>query len=111
MYEKYLGVRPQNDLEGVLQDIHWYSGSIGYFPTYALGNIYAEIFTEEIKRTHPAFTTDISSGSFSEILSWHQTHVHAYGMRYSGVEIVQDVLKKDFNDTAFLTYIKNKYLS
>ena len=78
---KLLGLEPADDVKGVLQDIHWAWGELGYFPTYALGNLYAASFMRAAERALPALWEAIARGDFLPLRSWLRTHVHAEGAR------------------------------
>lgn len=109
LYERYLGIRSPNDTDGVLQDVHWYGGMIGYFPTYVLGNLYAAPMLEAIKKAVPDIDNRVEAGDFTPIVGWLRHHVHAHGMRYSGPELVAKISGGDLSATPFLNYIKAKF--
>lgn len=111
LYERYLGLTPEHNADGVLQDIHWYSGSIGYFPTYALGNLYGAAFAAETRRAIPSLDSMISAGEFEPILKWLNTNIHQHGMRYSGPELVNKLTGKSLSNEPFLKYIEDKFLA
>ena len=77
--DEMLGVTPKNDKEGVLQDMHWSGGSFGYFPTYAIGTIYASQLFKQLSGEKPDITEEIERGDFTSILAWLREHVHKYG--------------------------------
>ncbi len=83
-----LGVEPGGDREGCLQDIHWGLGAFGYFPSYALGNLYAAQFMEAFLEAHPGFWGDVRAGDFSRLLGWLREHVHRHGHRLPADAIV-----------------------
>jgi carboxypeptidase Taq len=87
--EALLGVRPRSDREGCLQDIHWSLGAFGYFPSYALGNLYAAQLMDAFRASHPGFEDDVRAGDFSRLLAWLRHHVHRHGRRLSAEEIVE----------------------
>lgn len=104
----YLGVKPETDREGVLQDVHWSHGSFGYFPTYTLGNLYAAQFTAEMQKE--LNLEELSKrGELRTILSWLKENIHRYGSLYWPKELVKKVTGKALDPKLFLTYIKNKY--
>mgnify|MGYP005685420211 FL=1 len=74
--EEYLGVTPPNNTKGVLQDIHWSMGAIGYFPTYTLGNLYSAQLLAAAREDLPEHDAQISSGDFSPLLDWMRKKVH-----------------------------------
>jgi carboxypeptidase Taq len=88
-YRRYLGVTPADDAEGCLQDGHWGAGLIGYFPTYAVGNVYAaRLFARaagDLGDPGPAF----ARGDFRELLDWLRRHVHGQGQRYTGPDLMK----------------------
>ena len=78
-YEEYLGVRPSHDGEGVLQDVHWAGGSFGYFPSYALGYMYAAQFKHTMLKDLPNYDELLEKGEISPITNWLTEHIHQYG--------------------------------
>ena len=83
------GFRPPTDAEGVLQDIHWSAGLIGYFPTYTLGNIFAAQLMAAARRDLPELDRDLAAGRFDGLLAWLRRHVHAYGRQYESAALVE----------------------
>lgn len=108
-YQKYLGVRSTDDRNGVLQDMHWYGGTIGYFPTYALGNLYGAMFMETARAALPTLDQDTAAGKFSGLLTWLRTNIHERGMCHRGPELVKQVTGKTLSHQAFLSYLRNKF--
>lgn len=106
--KKYLGIVPENDSDGVLQDVHWSHGPMGYFPTYTLGNLYAAQFTNRMKK-ELQLNELIEKGELGTILSWLRTNIHQYGSLYWPEELVRKVTGERLNPKYFLNYIKNKY--
>lgn len=106
--EGILGVVPKTDSEGVLQDIHWSHGMMGYFPTYTLGNLYAAQFTNSMKKS-----IDLEAlaerGELGTILSWLRTNLHQYGSSLWPEELVKKITGEELNPKYFLNYIKEKY--
>ena len=104
-YERLLGIRPRNQAEGVLQDIHWAMGAFGYFHTYTLGNlICAQLF-----EAAPAELGDldelIGRGEFSRLLGWLRERIHTQGSRYTADELVERATGRPLTSDAFLTAI------
>src|SRR5690349_12292026 len=87
--EQRLSVKPQNDLEGVLQDVHWAVGSFGYFPSYALGAVMAAQFFDALRETVPDVEAQISRGDFTGLMGWLREHVHRQGARVSAQELLK----------------------
>lgn len=106
--EKYLGIVPKNDSDGVLQDVHWSHGTLGYFPTYTLGNLYSAQLTYLIK-SEINLPLTIKSGEFGTILSWLRENVHRYGSLYWPAELVKRVTNESLNANYFLDYLSEKY--
>ena len=77
--EAYLGIRPENDAQGVLQDVHWAGGSFGYFPSYALGYMYAAQFKQRMLKDIPNFDALLEEGNITPIREWLTEHIHQYG--------------------------------
>lgn len=108
LYEEYLGVRPSNDKEGILQDMHWSDGSIGYFPSYALGSAYAAQLYEAMERDIDPQAL-LSAGRFDVIAKWLEDNVHHYGGSKTMREIVEEVSGKPFDPHIYTKYLKDKY--
>ncbi len=107
--QAYLGIRPTNDAEGVLQDIHWSLGAIGYFPTYALGNLMSTQLFDQANLDIRNLGEKVGSGSFSELLSWLREHVHRFGRKKTATEILHDTTHKAFSVDSWIQYIQRKY--
>lgn len=107
-YKQYLGITPENDSEGILQDIHWACGNFGYFPSYALGNaIAAQIYTH-LKQVMP-LDDYLKSGNFQPINEYLKDHIHRFGKTKTTNEILQDMMGEDFNPQYYIDYLKEKY--
>lgn len=106
--KKYLGVIPPNDREGVLQDVHWAYGAFGYFPSYALGNIYAAQFAFAMKK-ELNFDGLLQTGDTQPILDWLRVHIHRYGGRYLPEELIKKVTGSPLTSSHYLEYLKDKY--
>jgi carboxypeptidase Taq len=109
LYKKYLGIEPATDREGVLQDVHWYGGSLGYFSTYALGNIFGAIMMEKIREDIPNLDNQIEKGEFSGLLQWLNKNIHEQGMRYYSIPLVQVATGRQVNTAPFVNYIRHKF--
>lgn len=109
-FESSFGTRPPDDLQGCLQDIHWYDGAFGYFPTYTLGALAAaQLFSTAIK-DHPDMLTQISKGNFCTLLDWLRKNVHSIGSALSTEEILIKVTGSSLSTTSFLLHLNNRYL-
>lgn len=88
-YQQYLGITPPNNRSGVLQDVHWSAGMIGYFPTYSLGNLYAAQFFAKAEADLGNLAESFAKGDFRPLLTWLREKVHCHGQRYSAAELVE----------------------
>ncbi|MGA1793372.1 MAG: carboxypeptidase M32 [Thermoplasmatota archaeon] len=107
-YEEYLGIRPESDSSGCLQDIHWSIGSFGYFPTYALGNLYAAQFFASMRKDLEVDLL-LEKGELAPILSWLRTNIHERGKLYPASELVRVVTGSELSEDHFIEYLKGKY--
>lgn len=109
-YEEYLGVRPETYTEGVLQDVHWSGGMIGYFPSYALGNLYgAQMLYKGMRRDLPNYDDLVKEGKISEITAWLTDHVHKYGATYDPSILIEKITGEPLDAKYFLQYLNEKY--
>jgi len=108
-YEDYLGVEVQNDSEGVMQDTHWAGGSFGYFPSYALGNIYGGMILEALQRDVTDWRDRIAQGSFAEVKSWLREHVYRYGSLYDPRDLLRVATGCELSVDPFIKYLYEKY--
>jgi carboxypeptidase Taq len=108
-YEKYLGIRPDNDANGVLQDVHWSGGSFGYFPSYALGYMYAAQFKHAMEKDLPNFDQLLEQGELIKIREWLTEHIHRFGKMKKPLEILQDVTGEGLNPDYLIRYLEEKY--
>ena len=107
--QEYLGVRPDTDSNGVLQDIHWSLGVFGYFPTYALGNLMSTQLFNQIRKDVTDVEQQITTGHFEELLSWLRTHVHHYGRKLTATEILQRATGESLSSDSWVAYVEEKY--
>lgn len=108
-YKEYLGVEPKNDSEGVLQDTHWGGGLIGYFPSYALGNVYGAQFLNKMKKDIKNYEEEVKNGNFMVITKWLNENIHKYGKIYTPSELIVKVTGEALNPKYFLEYLNEKY--
>lgn len=109
MYEKYLGVKPPDDVKGILQDVHWSHGSFGYFPTYSLGSFYAAQFFAQAHKDIPALDSLLEAGDFSLLLTWLREKIHRHGRRYTSEELCRMVTGEGLDTRFFMQYAAGKY--
>ena len=107
--KELLGIVPPTDREGCLQDIHWSLGELGYFPTYALGNLFAAQFFTAFTKEHRNWEERIAQGDFAFIRAWLKTNIHSYGKQYFADQLVKKVTGKPFSEAAYCRYLKKKY--
>jgi carboxypeptidase Taq len=104
-----LGVAPPDDRLGCLQDVHWYDGAWGYFPTYTLGAATAAQLFAAAKRADPAIAPGIARGDFSPLLAWLRTNVHGVGSRLSSAEIIEHATGAPLDGAIFLAHLRTRY--
>jgi len=109
--EALLGVRPPSDREGCLQDIHWYDGAWGYFPTYTLGAMTAAQLFAKAKTDKPEILPSITGGDFAPLLSWLREHIHAKGCSLSSRELLTQATGEPLNADHFKAHLKARYLN
>ena len=110
-YEQYLGIRPQTDTEGVLQDVHWSDGLIGYFPSYALGNLTAAQIMRTAEKQIPDLKARIAAGDLRTLHSWLKENIYKDGMIYTPDQILQRVTGESLNPKYFIDSLKERYLA
>jgi carboxypeptidase Taq len=108
-FTKYFGITPPNDSEGCLQDIHWSAGLFGYFPTYALGNLYSAQFFAKAKQEIGNLDQMFAVGKFDALLSWLRKNIHSQGQRYHADKLVEVVTGKPLTHEPFMAYLKEKF--
>ena len=106
-YEEYLGVKPENVAEGVLQDIHWAQGSFGYFPSYALGSAFAAQMYRYIRKKVD-FDELLRQGNIGEIREILRQHIHRFGKLKDSRRLLQDMTGEDFNPRYYIEYLQEK---
>ena len=107
--EEYLGITPPSDADGVLQDVHWAHGSFGYFPTYALGNLYNIIMFNKAKEELPNMAKDCREGNFLPLRNWLKDNIHIVGRRQTAKEMIKSMSGQDLSSQPFIDYLKKKY--
>jgi carboxypeptidase Taq len=105
----YLGITPPDDAQGVLQDVHWSGGAIGYFPTYALGNLVAAQLWEQIVKDLPDLEAQIARAEFGGLLAWLRENIHRHGAKYYPVELLQRITGQDLTPEPYLRYLRRKF--
>ncbi len=108
-YSEYLGIDIENDAEGVLQDVHWSFGYYGYFPTYALGNIYDGMWYDKITEEIPDWQDKLAEGEVTTSIEWMKKNIHHQANRHFPVDLAKLVTGKNLTAKPFLKYIDEKY--
>jgi carboxypeptidase Taq len=109
--ESLLGIRPPNDREGCLQDIHWYDGAWGYFPTYTLGAITAAQLFASALQSDPQINLSVAKGNFSALLAWLGKNVHSLGSSLGPEKVIEQATGRPLDSEAFISHLKSRYLS
>jgi carboxypeptidase Taq len=107
--QEYLGITPPNDAKGVLQDIHWADGYLGYFSTYALGNLVSAQVWEKINKDIRDLDDQIRKGKFDELLAWLREKIHRHGHKYDPQDLVQNVTGSKIKPEPYIRYLTKKY--
>ncbi|HEV8354547.1 MAG TPA: carboxypeptidase M32 [bacterium] len=106
---EYLGLTPPDDRDGVMQDIHWSGGSIGYFPTYTLGNVISVQLFEAAERANPSMPDDIGRGAFGSLLGWLREHIHRHGRKFFAKDLIKRATGADLSPEPYLAYLQQKF--
>jgi carboxypeptidase Taq len=109
--ERLLGIRPPNDALGVMQDIHWADGLIGYFPTYTLGNLYAAQLAEASDAELGGIERAVEEGRLLEILAFMRERVHHHGARLETRELMRRATGKELGPDALIAHLERSYLA
>ena len=108
-YHDYLGIDPPNDALGVLQDVHWSHGSMGYFSTYTLGNLYSAQFAATMRQAFPDMDARLEAGETSFIREWQREQIHRWGRIWDAGEVSQRVTGERLNPQHFIDYATAKF--
>ncbi len=107
--QEYLHITPQNDAEGILQDMHWSDGSFGYFPSYLLGSIYDGMYLETVEEELGSVDKLLEEGRVGEITKWLNTHIHQYGSTRTPKEVLAAVCGREVSAKPLMRYFTEKY--
>jgi carboxypeptidase Taq len=107
--KELLGLEPETDALGVLQDVHWSGGDFGYFPSYALGNLYGLQFLKKLRSDLPDFEAALGQGNFSVLRTWLRDNIYVWGCRLDPADLLKKVTGEELSVTPFLEYIEAKY--
>ena len=109
MYKDYLGQKIENDSEGVMQDTHWAGGGFGYFPSYALGNIYGGQILTAVAKDMPNWAGQLEKGDFHNIKEWLATNVYSHGNLYDPIPLLKRITGQEINVKPFADYLNAKF--
>lgn len=107
--EADLGIRPTNDAMGVMQDIHWYNGIVGYFQGYALGNIMSAQFYDAAVKAHPEIPEETGQGKFGTLHAWLVENIYRHGRMYTANELLERVTGNGLDIGPYMKYLRTKY--
>ena len=107
--KELLGLDVPDDAQGCLQDVHWSVGYFGYFPSYALGNLYAAQFWATMKAQMPDLRQRLEAGESAQIREWLERNIHKYGSMYLPSELVKRVTGASLDASHFTRYLEEKY--
>lgn len=107
--QEYFGIIPPDDVRGVLQDIHWSSGSFGYFPTYSIGNFFAAQLFDQITKEIPDIETCLEKGEFQRLLDWLRENLYIHGRKFTLNELANKITGEPLQTRSFMNYLKNKF--
>ncbi|WP_165253099.1 carboxypeptidase M32 [Paludisphaera soli] len=108
-YEETLGVRPANDAEGCLQDVHWAAGLIGYFPTYTLGNVYAAQLHARANADLPGLEDGFARGEYGDLLAWLREKIHRQGQRFTPTDLIERAVGGPIDSRPLMDHLRRKY--
>jgi carboxypeptidase Taq len=104
-----LRIKPKNNLEGILQDMHWSVGSFGYFPSYAIGSIYASQIFYKMQKDISTFDIDLEKGNFSNLHNWLKIKIYDFGRMKTADEIIKNACGQKLNSDIYIKYLEKKY--
>ena len=107
-YTQQLGITPETDSDGCLQDVHWSAGLIGYFPTYSLGNIYSAQLLEQAREDLGDLDAMFAAGEFIPLLKWLRDNVHEAGQRYPAAQLVEQICGDPIDSDPLIRYLRAK---
>ena len=108
-FQEYLGITPPDNSKGVLQDVHWSGGMIGYFPSYALGNLIGAQLWERINADIPDLPDQVRRGEFTAWLTWLREKVHSHGNKYEPQQLIQRVTGSKIDPAPYMRYLEGKF--
>ena len=107
-YGELLGIKPSNDSEGCLQDVHWSEGAFGYFPSYLLGHLISAQISSQMERDIGLIDDLIQNGEYQKIIIWLRNNIHKYGRSVNSMELIRTVTKEELSPNYFINHLKSK---
>ncbi len=107
--KEYLGIVPPTDTLGVLQDVHWSMGGIGYFPTYSIGTILSAQLYDKAVATHPQIPAELGQGKFDTLRNWLRDNVYQHGRKYEPKELIQRATGEPMQTRSYINYLRKKF--
>lgn len=107
--QELLGIAPPNDTEGVLQDIHWSLGALGYFPTYTLGNLYGRQIFDVARSQITDFDNRLANGDLKSLREWLRQNIHRVGRAISAENLIKSISNEALSARPFINYLETKY--
>jgi len=107
-YDELLGIKPSNDSEGCLQDVHWSEGAFGYFPSYLLGHLISAQISSQMERDIGLIDNLIENGEYQKIILWLKNNIHKYGRSVNSMELVRTVTNEELSPNYFINHLRSK---
>ena len=107
--EKLLGIRPVNDSDGVLQDVHWSLGAIGYFPTYSIGTFISGLIKFELEKSIGNIEDMISTGGITQVHDYLKDKIHRFGSTFTSDDLLKQAFENQFSTNHLISYLEEKY--
>jgi len=108
--QEYFGLTPPDDARGILQDVHWSGGAIGYFPTYSVGNLLSvQLYDKADADLGGQIEAQVAAGDFAPLLGWLRENVHQYGRKYLPKDLVQRIVGGPLDPAPYLKYLERKF--
>ncbi len=107
-YEELLGIRPSNDAEGCLQDVHWSEGAFGYFPSYLLGHLISAQISSQMEKEIGLIDNLVEDGEYEKIILWLKNNIHKYGRAVNSMNLVRNVTGEELTSKYFVNHLRSK---
>lgn len=108
-FNAFFGITPPTDTLGVLQDVHWSAGLVGYFPTYALGNLLSVQYYNQALKDHPSIPQEISEGKFDTLRRWLNDNIHQHGRKFTAAELTERITGTQIDPAPYMQYLQTKF--